>query len=1270
MGKTGAHPLTFGGLAKRLFWGITVQLSVMLCSLPVQAATYGYAQTPLNWIDNTAHTDVTWGGSAQCAAWNSAPVDDDGTAPITIGFNFTFGTTTYTQVRVNSNGRLQFNNNFCGYGTQTVGPPPTYPYDYPYDVGAGSNLNNTMRVYGADFCPAGAASAGCSGRVTYKSYALGSCPITTTNACFVVTWSQMREWNSGTSIFNVQMILLDSGDFIYQYKDIANASLGLGQVGWQLTATDYSLADLVTINSLAYTALRFYKPTAPIAEYRFDECSTGAVGGVLDSSGNALNGSKTAGVTVASSGILCTGYTFNGTSGYVSVANNVKLNPSNVTVAAWVRHTAAAFKTWETVLAKGDTTYRIHLNGGCSINSVTTANAFTFGFNGGCGNADLNSGVVPVAGQWYHVVGTYDGATIKIFVNGVLKNSQALATTIGSNTFPLYIGENPQATGRYWSGDIDEIKIFDRALPDAEVLAMYGNESQGLQRDGTLRTCAICGAVLGRFNAFETSIASGATTGPIRTKIAGQSFATGNGASSGNLDVVSLNTSGGLTNFNGNATIQFLDASNNSGAMDTSGCRSSWSVITAGQDAGLAAFTLSFSTQNRKTMTTVTPVNSWPVVRVKITNAATTSQYGCSSDAFAIRPKYLSTTGALAQDGTWTTAGTSRTLPNSASMSASGGNVHAAGAPFSLTGIVAKNAANNTTTNYQGQPNLVPGNLVLPDPIYCLANGYVCIPGTFSFGSWNYASGALSSTTTTYSEAGAFSWQMEDSTFAAVDAADSFKSQRYFTSDSVVYTGRFVPASYQVTVNAPEFQTFGLADGGCNAAAPTPKRTFTYLGQPYGYATAPTVTVKALNAAATPAVTQNYLGTVGSGGIWKLATPLAASSASCTAPTTSCVSVRQDAGAKTRLTASYLVAAPSPTAPSWDGGGFTAANATLASANNGTGTLSFGATDTLALQRTTASPPAPFGAAFGVSLLLEDFSEAGVTGNPGVVSGGAGGTFTASISGAVLTVTAVGSGTLAAGQVVSGTGIALGTLITAALTGSGGVGTYSVSPSQTVASTAITSVTPICFDTSSLWVGSIAGTTMTVTSVACGTLGVGQSVAGTGVAAGTAITGLVTGTGGAGTYTVSTSQTVASTGMSSNRFMAGRFRMANAYGSERLSMPMTAIAENYTGQGWAQNGADYCTSLAGAPASPQSVGTGTTALTCNGAACGTAKLLAGDLGLSLSAPNAVGFLDLTLNVPTWLEFPWRTVSAADPTARATFGIYKGNNKVVYRRERY
>lgn len=65
--------------------------------------------------------------------------------------------------------------------------------------------------------------------------------------------------------------------------------------------------------------------------------------------------------------------------------------------------------------------------------------------------------------------------------------------------------------------------------------------------------------------------------------------------------------------------------------------------------------------------------------------------------------------------------------------------------------------------------------------------------------------------------------------------------------------------------------------------------------------------------------------------------------------------------------------------------------------------------------------------------------------------------------------------------------------------------------------------------TTTSFTASIAGTTMTVTAVASGTVQVGQLITGTGVTAGTTITALGTGTGGAGTYTVSTSQTTAST---------------------------------------------------------------------------------------------------------------------------------------------
>lgn len=74
-------------------------------------------------------------------------------------------------------------------------------------------------------------------------------------------------------------------------------------------------------------------------------------------------------------------------------------------------------------------------------------------------------------------------------------------------------------------------------------------------------------------------------------------------------------------------------------------------------------------------------------------------------------------------------------------------------------------------------------------------------------------------------------------------------------------------------------------------------------------------------------------------------------------------------------------------------------------------------------------------------------------------NGQVGANITGSISGNTLTVTAIASGAIAIGQTLSGTGITAGTTITQMLTGAGGnvneVGTYLVSASQTVASTAI-----------------------------------------------------------------------------------------------------------------------------------------------------------------------------------------------------------------------
>jgi hypothetical protein len=138
------------------------------------------------------------------------------------------------------------------------------------------------------------------------------------------------------------------------------------------------------------------------------------------------------------------------------------------------------------------------------------------------------------------------------------------------------------------------------------------------------------------------------------------------------------------------------------------------------------------------------------------------------------------------------------------------------------------------------------------------------------------------------------------------------------------------------------------------------------------------------------------------------------------------------------------------------------------------------------------------------------------------ISSPANAVFTGSTSGTTLTVSSMSSGTIAIGQSLYGIGITAETVITALGSGSGGVGTYTINLSQTVTSSALNSTA-----VGARFTATIAGTTLTVSAVAAGTLYLGQTVQGAGVTAGSVITALGTGTGGTGTYTLSTASTVA-----------------------------------------------------------------------------------------------------------------------------------------------
>ena len=118
--------------------------------------------------------------------------------------------------------------------------------------------------------------------------------------------------------------------------------------------------------------------------------------------------------------------------------------------------------------------------------------------------------------------------------------------------------------------------------------------------------------------------------------------------------------------------------------------------------------------------------------------------------------------------------------------------------------------------------------------------------------------------------------------------------------------------------------------------------------------------------------------------------------------------------------------------------------------------------------------------------------------------------FTGSITGSIMTVTAVSSGSIYPGTAISGTNVVSGSLVVAQLSGTAlGVGTYSVSiPEQSVASTTISGTYGL----------------FTVSGTVAGFYGVGDTLTGGSVTAGTTITALGTGTGGAGTYIVNPTQ--------------------------------------------------------------------------------------------------------------------------------------------------
>ena len=84
------------------------------------------------------------------------------------------------------------------------------------------------------------------------------------------------------------------------------------------------------------------------------------------------------------------------------------------------------------------------------------------------GQVATSGGAAPALNAWTHLAATYDGASLQLFTNGVLVSTTAKTGAIVTSASPLRIGGNG-VWGEYFSGLIDEVRVYNRALSQAEI---------------------------------------------------------------------------------------------------------------------------------------------------------------------------------------------------------------------------------------------------------------------------------------------------------------------------------------------------------------------------------------------------------------------------------------------------------------------------------------------------------------------------------------------------------------------------------------------------------------------------------------------------------------------------------------------------------------------------------------------------------------------------------------------------------------------------------
>jgi hypothetical protein len=208
-------------------------------------------------------------------------------------------------------------------------------------------------------------------------------------------------------------------------------------------------------------------PEGMISYWKLDEGSGSTASDSVGGNHGFLNG------PVWTTGKVGNALSFDGND-YVDCGNDASLDISGtkITYEAWINHQfTPGSHSWGNVIRK-------HHDAGNWIRFEANQEKVSFylsGLNYCTGQTTLSPNT------WYHVVGTYDGQCMKVFVNGVEDGKLEIVKTITPHSSSnLYIGCSFYGNYiEFWKGQIDEVAIYNRALTPTEILQHYENGLEG-----------------------------------------------------------------------------------------------------------------------------------------------------------------------------------------------------------------------------------------------------------------------------------------------------------------------------------------------------------------------------------------------------------------------------------------------------------------------------------------------------------------------------------------------------------------------------------------------------------------------------------------------------------------------------------------------------------------------------------------------------------------------------------------------------------------------